>query len=71
VKVTRATLIGAALLYVVLWILALNGANSLIAPLLIPLILAAIVVMGVALSRFMGLSPRKQHFRDREDEPGP
>jgi hypothetical protein len=26
------------------------------------------VAMGVALQRFIGITPRKQHFRDREDD---
>jgi hypothetical protein len=29
------------------------------------------VAMGVALQRFMGITPRKPHFRDPEDEPEP
>jgi len=31
-------------------------------------VLAALVAMGVALQRFMGIAPRKPHFRDREDD---
>ena len=28
-----------------------------------------LVAGGVQLNKFLGLSPRKEHFRDREDEP--
>jgi hypothetical protein len=71
VTVLRATIAVVVLLYVVLWILALNGASALIGPLVVPPILAALVAMGVALQRFMGLTPRKPHFRDREDDSTP
>lgn len=64
----RATLIVAALLYVTLWVLALNGASELVIPLAIPAILGAMIAFGVALQRFMGLTPRRPHFRDRDDE---
>ncbi len=53
-------------LYVFLWVLALNGASSLVAPLLIPLVLAVLVAAGVALNRYLGVEPRKQHFKDRD-----
>ena len=46
--------------------LALNGASSLVAPLLIPLVLAVLVAAGVALNRYLGVEPRKQHFKDRD-----
>jgi hypothetical protein len=59
------------LLYVLLWVIALNGATDFIGPLLVPPVLAIIVALGVALNRFMGLTPRQQHFRDREDDPKP
>jgi hypothetical protein len=63
---TRATVVLGLALYVFLWVLALNGASSLVAPLLIPLVLAVLVAAGVALNRYMGVEPRKQHFKDRE-----
>jgi hypothetical protein len=66
--VLRVTVVLVAALYVVLWVLALNGASSLVGPLVVPLVLAVLVAMGVALQRFIGISPRKQHFQDREDE---
>lgn len=66
--VLRTTLVLVGLFYVFLWVIALNGATSLVAPLIVPLVLAAIVALGVALNRYMGITPRKQHFKDREDE---
>ena len=70
-NVLRATIAVVVLLYIALWALALNGASSLVGPLVVPLILAALVAMGVALQRFIGITPRKQHFRDREDDSQP
>jgi hypothetical protein len=58
----------AVVIYVFLWVLALNGAGSLVAPLLIPLVLAVLVAGGVALNRYLGLPPRQQHFNDRDEE---
>ena len=69
--VLRTTVVVVGLFYVLLWVIALNGATSLIAPLVVPLVLAVLVAGGVALNRFMGITPRKQHFNDREDEPRP
>ncbi|MHB1088722.1 MAG: hypothetical protein ACYC19_08175 [Acidimicrobiales bacterium] len=66
--VTKITMALAAMLYVFLWVLAFNGVSSLVAPLAIPLILAVLVAGGVALNRFMGIAPRKQHFEERDDE---
>jgi len=71
VIVLRTTLVVAGLFYILLWVIALNGATSLIAPLVVPLVLAVLVAGGVALNRFMGITPRKQHFNDGEDEPRP
>jgi fatty acid desaturase len=68
VNVTRATLIVALLLYVFLWVLAFSGASGLVEPLLIPLVLGVMIALGVALTRFVGLPPRKQHFGDRDEE---
>jgi hypothetical protein len=39
--------------------------------LVVPLILAVMIALGVALQRFMGLPPRKQHFQDRGDDQKP
>jgi arginine exporter protein ArgO len=68
VIVTRTVVILGALFYVFLWVLAINGATSLVAPLAVPGILAIMIAVGVALNRWMGMTPRKQHFRNRNDE---
>jgi hypothetical protein len=65
---TKTMLIVGFLVYVFLWVLAANGANELVAPLLIPAVLAVMVALGVVLNRFMGLEPRKQHFNDSHDK---
>jgi len=67
-KVTKITLVAVGLFYIFLWVLALNGASSLIDPLAVPPILAVLVAGGVALNRFMGITPRKQHFEDPKSE---
>ena len=66
--VTRIMIVVGFVLYIFLWVLAFNGVSSLVAPLAIPLILAVLVAGGVALNRFMGITPRSQHFQDRDDE---
>jgi hypothetical protein len=66
--VTKTMLIVGFLVYVFLWVLAANGDNQLVAPLLIPAVLAILVALGVALNRFMGIEPRKQHFHDPNDK---
>jgi ABC-type transport system involved in cytochrome bd biosynthesis fused ATPase/permease subunit len=65
---TKTMLVVGFLLYVLLWVLAANGDGELVAPLLIPAVLAVLVALGVALNRFMGIAPRKQHFNDPNDE---
>jgi len=56
-------------LYLVLWGIALDGASSLVAPLVVPVVLAVLVYAGVLLNRFLGITPRRQHFAEREDDP--
>jgi hypothetical protein len=68
VIVLKSTIVVVGLIYILLWILAINGATSLVGPLSVPLVLAAIVALGVALNRFMGITPRKQHFQERDDD---
>lgn len=70
-SVLRATVVPVLLVYVFLWVLAFNGATSLIGPLVVPLVLGVIVALGVALQRFMGIAPRKQNFNKPEDDPKP
>lgn len=67
-SVRRATLLGAVVLYLVLWGLVADGATGLIEPLLIPIVLAVIVALGVWFQRFMGLEPRRSRFDERDDE---
>ncbi len=67
-SVRRAVGIFGLAVYVGLWVLALNGASSLIAPLVIPPVLAVLIAAGVALERFLGIEPRRQHFQDPEDD---
>jgi heme/copper-type cytochrome/quinol oxidase subunit 4 len=67
VSARRATFLLSLLLYVMLWVLAINGATSLFEPLLVTLVLMAMIALGVAFTRFMGLPPRKQHFHKPED----
>jgi hypothetical protein len=69
VSLRRIVFVVGIVFYVMLWVLALNGVSSLIAPLTIPVVLAVLVAGGVQLNKFLGLSPRKQHFHDGEDEP--
>ncbi len=68
-SVRRATLIGAILVYVLLWVIAANGATGLVAPLAVPAVLAILVWLGLQLNRFLGLTPHRPRFDDGEDEP--
>lgn len=65
---TRATVVVVAVLYVGLWVLAANGATSLVGPLLVPLVLAVLVGGGVAINRFLGTSPRSPRFAEPPGE---
>ena len=65
---TRIVLVFVGLVYVFLWVVAAHGATSLVAPLLIPAVLAVMIALGVALNRFVGITPRRPHFDDRDDE---
>ena len=66
---TRAAWGIGVVVYIVLWALALSGASSLVAPLVVPLVLAVLVCAGLLLNRFLGVTPRQQHFSEREDDP--
>ncbi len=67
-RVTKITAVVVLLFYGFLWFLALHGASSLVGPLAVPPILAVIIALGVALNRYMGITPRKQKFNDPNDE---
>jgi hypothetical protein len=69
VKFTRAVAIFVFLVYIFLWVLALNGVSSLIPLLAVPAVLAVLVAFGVWLNRFMGITPRAQHFQERDVAP--
>jgi ABC-type Fe3+-siderophore transport system permease subunit len=71
VSARRAALLFSVFLYVLLWVLAFNGATSLFEPLTLTLVLVAMIALGVAFTRFMGLPARQQHFRKPEDGPSP
>lgn len=65
----RVAWVLALVLYALLWLIALHGATSLIAPLVVPAVLAFLVYAGLWMNRFLGISPRRQHFSEREDDP--
>ena len=67
-RLTRIMLVVGGLLYAFLWVLAANGVSSLVAPLTIPVVLALLVYLGLALDKFLGITPRKQHFDEPEDD---
>ena len=67
-RLTRIMLVVGGVVYAFLWVLAANGVSSLVAPLTIPVVLALLVYLGLALNRFLGITPRKQHFDDPEDD---
>jgi hypothetical protein len=68
VKMTRVMVVLGVLFYVFLWVLAANGVSSLVAPLVIPVVLALLVYLGLALNKFLGIPPRKQHFEDPDND---
>jgi hypothetical protein len=70
-RLTRVMVVLGLLLYIFLWVLAANGASSLVAPLLIPLVLMVLIAAGVGLDRYLGLTPRKQRFHEPDDETEP
>ena len=67
-RLTRVMVVLGALFYVFLWVLAANGVSSLVAPLIIPVVLALLIYLGLALNKFLGITPRKQHFDGPEDD---
>jgi uncharacterized membrane protein YidH (DUF202 family) len=69
VRFTRAVVVLGFALYVFLWVLAFNGLSALREVLAVPLILVVLIAGGVALNRFMGVTPRRrEHFKERDDE---
>jgi hypothetical protein len=70
-KFTKAVAIFVVALYVFLWVLALNGVDSLIGPLAVPLILIILVALLVWLQRFIGITPKSPRFVEPEDDKDP
>jgi hypothetical protein len=68
VTMTRTMIAVAILFYLFLWVLVGRGDSQLLPIVVIPAVLAVMIALGVALNRYMGLTPRKQHFEDRHDE---
>ncbi len=66
--VTKFALGALGVIYLVLWILALNGATSLIPLLMVPLILAILVGVGNLLQGFIGIPGRSPKFHHPEDD---
>ena len=64
----RVTAVVVGLIYLFLWGLVLNGATSLLAIVVVPLVLYVIIVVGVALTKFIGIKPRESHFESKDDE---
>ena len=64
----RGAAIFALVFYAFLWVLATHGVTSLVAPLVIPVVLAILVWSGLALNKYLGIRPRSQHFQERDDE---
>ena len=67
-RFTKAMSVVFVLIYIFLWVLALNGASNMIPLLAVPLVLAILVAFGVWLNRFMGITPRQQHFEQPPDD---
>ncbi len=64
----RVTIAVGLLFYIFLWLLVLNGATSLLPIVVVPLVLWIIIVIGVALTKFIGIKPRESHFESKDDE---
>ena len=55
-------------MYLLLWIVALNGGSRMVAPLTVPLVLGVLVGGGNWLNNFMGIKRKAQEFKKRDDE---
>jgi fatty acid desaturase len=64
----RVTMAVGLLLYIFLWLLVFNGATSLLPIVVVPLVLWFVIVVGVALTKFIGIKPRESHFESKDDE---
>jgi hypothetical protein len=68
---TKTMIVVGVLVYAFLWALYAYGDSVLLAPLLIPAVIAVMVALGVALNRYIGVEPHQQHFDDGVDEGKP
>ena len=64
----RLAIVLGGLIYIGLWVIALNGASRWVPPLMLPLILGVLVGGGNWLTRFMGIERKPQQFRKRNDD---
>jgi hypothetical protein len=64
----RIGIVLGGLVYLLLWMIALNGGSRLIAPLTVPIVLVVLVGGGNWLNNFMGIKRKAQEFRKRNDE---
>ncbi len=63
----RVVALVGVVVYAFLWVLAANGVSNLIAPLVIPAVLVFLIWAGVALERFIGITPHRPKFPERSD----
>jgi hypothetical protein len=68
VIVTKITIAVALLVYVGLWILAINGARGLLPILIVPLVLVVLIGAGSALTRYMGIPTHSPKFNDHDQD---
>jgi uncharacterized protein (DUF2062 family) len=64
---TKLTIVVGIALYVGLWVIAANGATSLVGPLAVPPILLVLVAGGNWLGHFMGVSSKPPKFKQPDD----
>jgi len=68
VTLRRVTIGIGLVFYAFLWLLVINGARALMPIVVVPLVLWFIIVVGVGLTKFMGIKPRESHFELKDDE---
>jgi hypothetical protein len=70
VSARRVALVAGLVVYALLWAVAADGATGLVGPLAVPAVLALLVWLGLRLERYLGITPRRPKFTERDDEPG-
>jgi hypothetical protein len=68
VRVTRITVVVGVLIYAGLWVIAASGARELMVILAVPAVLALMIALGVALQRYLGVTPHRPKFKDSEND---